>query len=202
MATDREGAITIVSQAAKNLAKTPTRMTIGEEQQPTMDMTSNGKAKFGRQADSMRHLKTKAIGAIVVFLAAAAFGGGLKVDLQKAESRYERDSERSEPAARRQFVKELRRIRAKARANHKFRIVSLVDSQIKDLLEQKAPIKEQAGETQDLLLRFPIRPNPVPGKPGFVFSPFGNGEHYIDVRGFRTGTEVNDPYTGWPLLVP
>ncbi len=43
---------------------------------------------------------------------------------------------------------------------------------------------------------------PVPGKPGFVISPYEPSKGYIDVRGFPPGTEVKDPYTGKPFLVP
>jgi|GEM_PF-1048434 len=43
---------------------------------------------------------------------------------------------------------------------------------------------------------------PVPGKPGFVFSPYAKGKGYIDVRGFPAGTEVKDPYSGNLFLVP
>ena len=42
---------------------------------------------------------------------------------------------------------------------------------------------------------------PVPGKPGVVFSPFSS-DKYIDVEGFPSGTEVNDPYSGQPFIVP
>src|SRR5437868_14328062 len=37
---------------------------------------------------------------------------------------------------------------------------------------------------------------PVPGKPGFVTSPFSPKAGYVDVRGFPSGTEVKDPYSG------
>ena len=43
---------------------------------------------------------------------------------------------------------------------------------------------------------------PVPGKPGFVTSPYAQGTGYVDVRGFPPGTEVKDPYTGKVFLVP
>jgi type IV secretory pathway VirB10-like protein len=43
---------------------------------------------------------------------------------------------------------------------------------------------------------------PVPGKPGFVFSPYDQYKGYIDVRGFPPGTEVKDPYSGKSFLVP
>jgi hypothetical protein len=43
---------------------------------------------------------------------------------------------------------------------------------------------------------------PVPGKKGFVTSPFSPDSGYIDVRGFQPGTPVKDPYTGKIILTP
>jgi beta-lactamase regulating signal transducer with metallopeptidase domain len=42
----------------------------------------------------------------------------------------------------------------------------------------------------------------VPRKPGFVVSPYAPKEAYVDVRGFKPGTEVKCPYTGKLFLVP
>jgi hypothetical protein len=43
---------------------------------------------------------------------------------------------------------------------------------------------------------------PVPGKRGFVTSPFAPDSGYIDVRAFQPGTPVKDPYTGKIFLTP
>jgi hypothetical protein len=43
---------------------------------------------------------------------------------------------------------------------------------------------------------------PVPGKKGFVTSPFAPDSGYIDVHAFRPGTAVKDPYTGKIFLTP
>ncbi len=43
---------------------------------------------------------------------------------------------------------------------------------------------------------------PVPNKPGFVTSPYAPHQGFVDVRGFPSGTEVKDPYTGKIFLTP
>ena len=43
--------------------------------------------------------------------------------------------------------------------------------------------------------------SPVPGKPGFVYSPYDE-KFLIDVRGVPPGMEMKDPNTGKPLRVP
>jgi hypothetical protein len=43
---------------------------------------------------------------------------------------------------------------------------------------------------------------PVPNKPGFVTSPYAPKQGLVDVRGFPSGTEVIDPYSGKIFLTP
>jgi|GEM_PF-5146169 len=49
--------------------------------------------------------------------------------------------------------------------------------------------------------KYPVG-KPVPGKPGFVTSPYTSKAGYVDLRGYRKGTEVKDPYTKKIFLVP
>jgi hypothetical protein len=43
---------------------------------------------------------------------------------------------------------------------------------------------------------------PVPGKAGYVFSPFDPSGGYVDVTGYTSGQKVKDPYSGKIFLVP
>jgi outer membrane biosynthesis protein TonB len=43
---------------------------------------------------------------------------------------------------------------------------------------------------------------PVPGKTGYVFSPYDKNGGYVDVTGYSPGQKVKDPYTGKIFLVP
>lgn len=43
---------------------------------------------------------------------------------------------------------------------------------------------------------------PVPGKPGYVFSPYDSNGGYVDVKGYTPGQKVKDPYSGKIFLVP
>ena len=42
----------------------------------------------------------------------------------------------------------------------------------------------------------------VPGKPGYVFSPFDAEGKYVDVSGYAPGTKVKDPWSDKIFIVP
>jgi hypothetical protein len=49
--------------------------------------------------------------------------------------------------------------------------------------------------------QFPVA-KPVPGKPGYVFSPYDPSGGYVDVTGYQSGSKVKDPYSQKIFLVP
>jgi hypothetical protein len=59
-----------------------------------------------------------------------------------------------------------------------------------------SPSKTVSSQTQ-----YPTA-KPVPGKPGYVFSPFDPSGGYVDVTGYTSGQKVKDPYSGKIFLVP
>lgn len=42
----------------------------------------------------------------------------------------------------------------------------------------------------------------VPGKPGYIYSPYAKTEGLVDVQGYAPGTKVKCPFTGKVILVP
>ena len=48
--------------------------------------------------------------------------------------------------------------------------------------------------------QFPVA-KPVPGKPGYVFSPYDTSK-YVDVSGYTSGSKVKDPYAQKIFIVP
>jgi hypothetical protein len=64
---------------------------------------------------------------------------------------------------------------------------------------QVAPSSSPAVEQRQSSLP---KGRPVRDKPGFVTSPYGKSTEFIDVRGYPSGTEVKDPYTGKVFQVP
>jgi hypothetical protein len=73
----------------------------------------------------------------------------------------------------------------------------------KTLHQQKGklnPAKPNRPTTASLA-QYP-RGIPVPGKPGFVKSPYAPSKGYVDIRRYRTGAEVKCPFTGKTFIAP
>lgn len=63
---------------------------------------------------------------------------------------------------------------------------------------ETATAPEPAGPAEEE----PLFGSPVPGKPGFVTSPYSPGAGYIDVTGLPPGSKARDPYTNKVFRVP
>ena len=62
----------------------------------------------------------------------------------------------------------------------------------------KPPASSQASSGQP---EFPTAKS-VPGKPGYVISPFDSSERYVDTSGYTSGSKVKDPWTNKIFIVP
>ena len=67
---------------------------------------------------------------------------------------------------------------------------------------QSAEVKSKtaASSGSATQAQFPVA-KPVPGKPGYVFSPY-DGSKYVDVSGYTSGSKVKDPYAQKIFIVP
>lgn len=68
--------------------------------------------------------------------------------------------------------------------------------------EKSKPSPSPSGRTPATQTAQYPTAKPVPGKPGYVFSPFDPSGGYVDVNGYTSGQKVKDPYSGKIFLVP
>lgn len=61
-----------------------------------------------------------------------------------------------------------------------------------------APAQRSGGHSP---AEFPTA-RPVPGKPGYVFSPYDPNSGYVDVTGYASGSKAKDPYSQKVFIVP
>ena len=63
------------------------------------------------------------------------------------------------------------------------------------------PVATSQSSSTSSAPQFPVA-KPVPGKPGYVFSPYDPNGGYVDVSGYASGSKVKDPYSQKIFLVP
>jgi hypothetical protein len=63
------------------------------------------------------------------------------------------------------------------------------------------PSATPRSSASNMAAQFPVA-KPVPGKPGYVFSPYDPNGGYVDVTGYQSGSKVKDPYSQKIFLVP
>jgi hypothetical protein len=64
----------------------------------------------------------------------------------------------------------------------------------------RKPKSTQTAQAAPEQAQFPVA-KPVPGKPGYVFSPY-DASKYVDVSGYTSGSKVKDPYAQKIFVVP
>ena len=76
---------------------------------------------------------------------------------------------------------------------------SVVESgDVTDTPQQSGP-RQTTSSTQSATIPYA---KPVPGKPGYVYSPFDPNGGYVDVTGYAAGSKAKDPYSGKIFIVP
>ena len=66
---------------------------------------------------------------------------------------------------------------------------------------QAKPKPSPSARASSTQLEFPTAKS-VPGKPGYVLSPFDANGRYVDVSGYTPGSKVKDPWTDKIFIVP
>jgi hypothetical protein len=66
---------------------------------------------------------------------------------------------------------------------------------------QSKPIASSSSHPSSGESAFPTAKS-VPGKPGYVISPFDSSGRYVDTSGYTSGSKVKDPWTNRIFIVP
>jgi hypothetical protein len=66
---------------------------------------------------------------------------------------------------------------------------------------QSKPKASSSSHTSSGESEFPTAKS-VPGKPGYVISPFDSSGRYVDTSGYTSGSKVKDPWTNKIFIVP
>lgn len=78
---------------------------------------------------------------------------------------------------------------------------STVSSASRTEARQENPKSSALSRASSAQAEFPTA-KAVPGKPGYVVSPFDSSERYVDVSGYTSGSKVKDPWTDKIFIVP
>jgi hypothetical protein len=93
-----------------------------------------------------------------------------------------------------------------AQARSKGLIPALIDARQAEVAAVSTrPSGQEAVRVQAVATPAVVRTlyaEPVPGQPGYVYSPHTNPRRVVDVRGYQMGEEVRCPYTTRSFLVP
>lgn len=111
-------------------------------------------------------------------------------ELAAAKARYHAALSAGNKSARDQYLQDLKKLKSNAKGKKTRALAAAIDAEIEGLNRTPAPAE-----------KLPYGKS-VPGKPGYVTSPYEPYKGYIDVQGLSFGTQVICPFSLKPFLVP
>ena len=129
----------------------------------------------------------------VLLLVPLAYSAETPPELVAAKARYQSALAAGSKTARDQYLQDLQKLKSSPKTKKKAALAEAIDAEIKSLNSTNPHQKD--GST------LPYG-KAVPGRPGFVTSPYEPYKGFIDVHGIAPGTQVVCPYSQKPFLVP
>lgn len=126
----------------------------------------------------------------VLWIFASVHGAETPPELAAAKARYHAALSAGNKSAQDQYLQDLKKLKSAAKGKKSRALAAAIDAEI-DALARKPAQAEKLPYGK-----------PVPGKPGYVTSPYEPYKGYIDVQGLSFGTQVICPYSLKPFLVP
>ena len=133
--------------------------------------------------------------AAVLLLAAHAFCADVPPEIAAAKARYQTAVAAGDKTARDQYLQDLQKLKNGTKAKKNKTFSEAVDAEIKSLSADQKP----KGKKDPNALPYGKW---VPGRPGFVTSPYEPYKGIIDVHTYPPGSQVTCPYSMKPFLVP
>ena len=131
---------------------------------------------------------------VSVFLAAfTLYAAETPPEIAPAKARYKAAVAAGNKTAGDQYIKDLQKLKSGLKPKKNKSLIEAIDAEIKAV--NSAPAKGPAKG--DLPFG-----KVVPGRPGFVTSPYEPYKGFIDVHGIAPGSQVICPYSLKPFLVP
>ena len=127
----------------------------------------------------------------VLLLVASAFCAEAPPEVAAAKARYQTALAAGSKTARDQYLQELQKLKSNPKTKKNRALSDAIDAEIKWLNSDASKQAEKLPYGKG-----------VPGRPGFVTSPYEPYKGYIDVHGIAPGTQIVCPYSLKPFLVP
>lgn len=130
-----------------------------------------------------------------LLLVASGYSAEMPPEVAAAKARYQSAPAAGKNLACEQYLQELQKLKSSAKTRKNRGLAAAADVEIKALNDEAATRKS----AKDSELPYG---KVVPGKPGFVTSPYEPYKGYVDATGLSAGSKIICPYSQKPFLVP